>query len=685
MNHLRPSARTGARPALAALSLALLFAAPPALARRGDKDWKPIDPAQLAMTAPAVERDADAEALFWEVKVADEADGGEPRTVLQHYVRIKIFNDRGRESQGKVDILAPKVGGREIKISDIEGRTVKPDGTVVELKKEDIFERTVVKTNGLKVKAKSFAMPAVEPGAIIEYRWREVRGDSLSHYDQLEFSRDIPVHAVKYYIKPISLPGFPYGMRARAFNFPMRPFQKEKDGYYSTSLTNVPAFREEPYMPPGDSVRPWMLIYYTEDRKLDAGQFWKQYGREVYDGHKSAMKVGDDVKRAAAEAAAGATTDDEKLDKIFDYVRAKVKNVRDVSSGFTGEQIEKMKENKSPADTLKRGVGNWHDIDMLFAAMASAAGFDARVAKVGDRADDFFDPSFPDAYFLDYRGTEDIAVRVGDRWRFYDPGSTYVTRGMLRWQEEGQQALVSDPKEPQFVQTPVSQPDRSVERRTAKLRLSEDGTLEGDVRVEYTGHLGVDMKDRNDQDSPSEREENLKNSYKGRLGGVEITEVKIENVTDPDKPYAYSLHVRVPAYAQRTGKRLFLQPAFFERGRAPMFPTSGRRNDVYFHYPWSEEERVEITLPEGFALDNAESPTPVDGGQITKYEPKAMVTNDGRTLVYVRKFSFGGGAASLIFPSASYPNLKAYFDAVSKQDGHTIAVKQGAATASTSK
>jgi hypothetical protein len=142
MKSLYSLLRNGALHVLACL-LALAFVAPPPLSARGDKDWKPIDPAQLALAAPAVEKDTAAEALFWEVKVADEADGGDPRTVLQHYVRIKIFNDRGRESQSKIDIFAPKIFGREVKISDIAARTIKPDGTIIELKKEDIFERTV--------------------------------------------------------------------------------------------------------------------------------------------------------------------------------------------------------------------------------------------------------------------------------------------------------------------------------------------------------------------------------------------------------------------------------------------------------------------------------------------------------------------------------------------------------------
>ena len=91
------------RPPLPPLCLPLLFllALTAAPARAGDQDWKPIDPAELALKAPAVEKDADAEALFWEVK-AD--DGGEQDFVLSHYIRIKVFTERGRESEGKIEI-----------------------------------------------------------------------------------------------------------------------------------------------------------------------------------------------------------------------------------------------------------------------------------------------------------------------------------------------------------------------------------------------------------------------------------------------------------------------------------------------------------------------------------------------------------------------------------------------------
>ena len=34
-----------------------------------DKDWRPVTPEELASKAPVVEPDADAEAIFWEVKI----------------------------------------------------------------------------------------------------------------------------------------------------------------------------------------------------------------------------------------------------------------------------------------------------------------------------------------------------------------------------------------------------------------------------------------------------------------------------------------------------------------------------------------------------------------------------------------------------------------------------------------
>ena len=663
---------------VAAGLLFVLLGCAPALAF-GD-DWKPIDPSELALKTPVVERDADAEILLWDVRIDDDQEDLQ----FKHYVRIKVFTERGRESQSRIDI--PYLS-KYVQIKDIAGRTVKADGTIAELKKEDIFERDIVKASGLKLKAKSFAMPGVEAGAIIEYRWREVRPGALANYQRLQFQREIPIQKVTYHVKPLQSPYFPFGMRYMPFRIPQqdRLFQKEKDGFFAITQEKVPAFREEPNMPPEDQVRAWMLIYYSPDTKLDPARFWKQYGKERYDIYKSRIKPNDDVRKAAVEIVGDATDPEQKLARIYDFCRTKIKNASDDASGLTADQLEKMKENKSPGDTLKRGVGDGGDVDMLFAALASAAGFDARVAFTADRSDIFFDTNFADSYFMRYPTS--IAVKVGEQWRFFNPGYGYLPFGMLRWQEEGTPTLITDPKDPQFVLSPLSAPDKTVQKRTATLSLTEDGTLEGDVRIEYTGHYAIEMKEAADDDSPAEREEALKKRIHARLSSAELTNIRVENITDYTKPFVYQFHIRVPNYAQRTGKRLFLRPAFFQYGAQPLFPTSDRKNDIYFHHPWSEEDHVEINMPEGYALDNAESPAPYGANQISQYQPKLAVTKDNRTLIYDRKFYFDSKASSgggyMVLPATSYAQAKSYFDEVHKQDEHTISLKQAAATAAT--
>src|SRR5207253_10552976 len=113
-----------------------------------------------------------------------------------------------------------------------------------------------------------------------------------------------------------------------------------------------------------------------------------------------------------------------------------------------------------------------------------------------------------------------------------------------------------------------------------------DGTLEGEVRVEYTGHFATEKKRINDGDSQEQREQRLMGAIKQQMSTAEFADIHIENVSDPAKPFVYAYRVRVPGYAQRTGKRLFLQPAFFQKGIGALFATSERKHDIYFHYPW---------------------------------------------------------------------------------------------------
>src|SRR6185436_2354629 len=101
-------------------------------------DWRPVDPQELTSRTPVVEKDADAEAIFWNIWFDDSKSG---KSIFMHYLRVKIFNARGVESQSRVDLTYINCK----KITDNVARTIKPDGSIIELKKKAILERTLIK------------------------------------------------------------------------------------------------------------------------------------------------------------------------------------------------------------------------------------------------------------------------------------------------------------------------------------------------------------------------------------------------------------------------------------------------------------------------------------------------------------------------------------------------------------
>ena len=633
--------------------------------------WKPVTSEELQQTSARVEPDADAEAILWEVYVTDESKQTDLQTVLHHYLKIKIFNERGRETFSKMDFPFGRLPSQRFstRIRDIEARTTKPDGTVVELSDKDIFERDVVRGDKLKLKAKSFASPGIEPGAILEVKWTEIRG-TVSYYQRLEFAREIPVQLVRYYIKPLDHPDL--GMKGQPFNTTNTPFKLEKTGHYSTTVSNIQSFKEEPRMVPEYSIRPWMLLYYTENRKIEPEKFWKGHGRKVFGEHKEPLSQTDEIKRAAAEAIGSETEAQKKLELLFHYSREKVKDILDDQYRYSDEFVADFKPNKNASEALKRGLGTPDDINHLFAALAIAAGFDVRIANLPRRSDIFFPMWFTDDFFM---RTENVAIKLGEQWQYFDPGSRYIPFGMLRWEEEGQPALISDSKEPVWKETELSGPAKSAEIRRGNFRLHEDGTLEGKVTIEYTGHTGAYHKEYNDDDGAEMREHTLRQWVESNIASTaKVSAISIENVTDTKLPFRYTFDLTVPGYASRTGRRMFIQPNVFEKGSQPMFQESKRKHDIYFEYPYSEFDEVTFELPPGYILESPDSPGRLaDPGGLAANDISMSITKDNKNLTYRRRFSFGMNG-SLRFSVSNYSALKTIFDAFHRANAHTMAL-----------
>jgi hypothetical protein len=637
-------------------------------ASKSDSGWLPVSDAEVAMKTPQVEKDAGVEALFWYVHILDGGDGGSGRErTLDHYVRLKVFDEKGKSKAATIQI--PYLNRESV--SSVEGRTIKPDGTILDLKKDGIFERDQVRLKRFRIKAVSLAMPGVEPGVIVEYRWREIRKGGAAYNLRLEFQLDYPVQKVTYFVRPLrNIVGV---MQVRPFNcHPLRAISA--DGFDSIGLENVPAFRAEPMMPSEPNVRPWALIGYTAAFGIDQDQYWSETGQNSYRQFKSALKANNALKTATAQAIQGASSDNEKAAALIRNIRA---NVRDVDGNQVSE-AERMKILKDvlrrvrpAADILKSGIASTGEMNLLLAAMASTAGLEARPALVADRENVIFAPKLADRSFLP---NLDVAINIAGKWKLFDAGARLLPASMVSWREEGMPALLSDPKSPMFIESPISPPDASRVARSGEFRLTGDGELEGDVHICYTGYLAYARRSDTDGDTDARTLEKLKEELNAVFPEAEVSDEKVENATNPEKALKLAYHVKLAGFAQRTGKRLLFKPLFFQIGANPLFSASERRFDIVFPYAWNESDYISIELPTGFKLDNAENPGPFNVGKPGSYNLKMSIVN-GAEFVCIRNFVFGDHGI-IGFPKQQYLAVKNVFDEVHRRDNVTISLKQ---------
>jgi len=629
--------------------------------------WAPVSPADLALKQGRVEADADAEVLEWEIQVTDEWSGDDVKSTQTQRQRIKIFNERGRDAYTRIDI--PYLKGSQV--GDVAARTIRPDGTVLAVKKDAILDRTVLKAGGVKVQNKSIAMPGVEPGCIVEYRWSISHYDRLSHNVLIPLQLDIPVETIRLLVHPLPVPLPAFQMRMRAFNFAMPPLTEDDRNTNVMTITSMPSFQKEPYAPPDLGKRAWLVIYYTTvDEEYPVSNYWRKFGRSLYEITGPLSRASGDVKKVTKSVLKDAQDPNAAIDTLLDYCRKTIRNSDRSDSGLTVDQRAWLQKEHSASEHLKAGLADSYGVLKVFLAMATAAGLDARLAYAPDRSQCLFTSSSPTPYLL----TRQCAVvNALGRWRAVDPSAADLPPDMLPWELQGVDMLIPDPTEPQFLRSPVGTPEQSLERRTASLKLSPDGTVEGEITDEMTGQSAATWRAHLRDHSAVDKEKKVIDSAKANLSAAEVTDIRFDPGSDPSGPFRITYHVRVPAYAQRTSQRLFLQPAFFQRGETQTFTAAKRESPIFFDYAWSETDMVTIELPPGFHLESTPPSTPILLPGVGRHSAQIRHTEDGRQIQFLHSILFGENG-TIAFPAEEYPKLKKAFEDFRTQDQTVLSI-----------
>jgi hypothetical protein len=270
--------------------------------------------------------------------------------------------------------------------------------------------------------------------------------------------------------------------------------------------------------------------------------------------------------------------------------------------------------------------------------------------------------------------SEIARVRLNGKDVFFDPGTRFCPYGLMRWMRTGTAAMdMADPG--QLIATPGASEDSAIMSRTAELNLDTEGAVKGEVRVEF---LGMDALERRllalDTDEAGRKKE-LEDEVKSWLPAnakVEMTaSIGWESEYDP---LTAVFNVEVPEFASAAGKRLMVPTALFQPKQKRVLKSGARKFPVYYSYAFTENDHLNLKLPEGYALETLASPQTA----ATKFA--RYTTNAGTTGSYVnldRTLKFNG----VFFQPDRYEELRDFFAKVQAGDELQTVVRQSSSAA----
>jgi hypothetical protein len=637
---------------------ALAFATTTAVACAAFK-WPAVDPADLADASPQVDPDAGAEVLLHETSLVSYTGTS---AFLEVFVRIKVYNDRGVATNALVEIPF----SRKTKIKEIAARTLLPDGTILPVAPKDFFDRAVVKAGSLRENLKSFAPPGLRPGAVIEYRY-EVKQSEYVYPFIFEFHNKQPTRRSVFKFNSADRRG--YGMTPQILN--CRDLKQTFITDFSVyTLENIPAAKTEPFQPPVINREP-VLIFLS---RYSHARWSFETNEKLFKDIEHQTKPTRLVTATLDSIVSADDTADQKLRKIYDFSRTKILNQSIETTRLTDAQW--AHENDNATDTLKAGHGTRDDINDVFAALVRAAGFKVTAALCNDR----------EFYFLGFDRAENriprapyifthrvIAVLDEEKkYRFFDPGSAYLPFEELAWQNSETALFVAKKDRPEFLFLYPPAATTSVRKRVAVLSLDQDGTLNGTVKIDYSGLWQSSVKQELDDAGEEARRLYVKNEIVPHIDDAEISDIHVNNADRADLPLTVSCHLRIPHYAEQTGARLFFQPLVFLKNAPPSFPETERRHSVHFRFPCAEDDLLTIMLPADYKIEAGSSPGSLSFDKLGKYIGAILLNPKNRTLTLRRAFI----RPVVNVPVKDYPELKSMFDQVHTRDTHVVTFKR---------
>ena len=558
-------------------------------------------PEELKMTEDPKAPGAAAVYLYREETVDD--------TLHYHtyYERVKILTEKGKEL---ATVHYPYERGN-FKVTNIEGRTIHADGTVIPLtaKPTDLVDE---KAAGYQINSMVFTLPNVEVGSILEYRLNIRYDDDLVSSPNWIIQQPYFVHKAHYFFTPSSS-GYISNSRGDNLNRLMWSVHgdgkaqvvRDPRGRYTFDISDVPAIPTEDWMPPLNSMIWHVEFYYTQYHS--GPEFWQGEGKRwAKDAEKFANPT-KPLQQAAAGIVATNDTDEQKARKLYAAVMQLDNTSFSREKSEAERKKEKLKEIKDAQDVWNQKSGSSNDLALLYIALAKAAGLQAYPMEVVDRNRAIFNPDYLSLSQLD----DYIAIVVlGGKDVYLDPGQKDCPFGLLQWKHAYSAGLRLSASGAAPAETPASTYQRTVVSRVADLTIDADSNIAGTVRFVMTGSEALYWRQLQLENDPEEIKKQFNESIRAYIpDGVQADFDHFLGLDDYNSNLMGIVKVS-GNMGSATGKRFFLPGLFFEsRAKHPFVAEDKRLVPMDLHYPKLEQDDVTYHLPPGYSVESAPQAT----------------------------------------------------------------------------
>ncbi|HEY6968747.1 MAG TPA: DUF3857 and transglutaminase domain-containing protein, partial [Candidatus Angelobacter sp.] len=217
----------------------------------------------------------------------------------------------------------------------------------------------------------------------------------------------------------------------------------------------------------------------------------------------------------------------------------------------------------------------------------------------------------------------------------FDPTSESVPFGQLPPYEQDSYALLVTDQGGELIHLPVSPPEMNGLNRTARLKLLPDGTLQGEIQEVTSGYVAARARSYLKNETQRDRKKVIEHFLGHMIGNFQVDSFELVNADDIDKDLILKYKFTADHYAKSAGQLLLVRPRVLGELAGYFDPTKPRHYPYELDAPFLDSDTVEITLPEGFKVDELPDPAKASFpfGQYTSKTETA-----GNVLKYTREY-----------------------------------------------